>query len=84
MNGPSKLAEQPGTKLIDDFKRKTDKLQAALEHDGNGSSEKHAKHFRDKIVPGMASLREASDALESLVPHGLWPLATYREMLFIK
>jgi glutamine synthetase type III len=32
----------------------------------------------------MTSLRESSDSLEMLVPHELWPLATYREMLFIK
>ena len=32
----------------------------------------------------MAALRETGDALEMLVPHGMWPLATYREMLFIK
>ena len=55
----------------------------ALEHEG-ASAEKHAKHFRDVIVPAMAKLRDAGDALEVLIPHGTWPLATYREMLFIK
>ena len=29
-------------------------------------------------------IREAGDALELLIPHGDWPLPTYREMLFIK
>jgi glutamine synthetase len=72
------------TKLTDEFKRKTDKLQAALGHDGDGSAEKHAKHFRDEVVPAMASVRETGDALECIIPHELWPLATYREMLFIK
>jgi glutamine synthetase type III len=32
----------------------------------------------------MAGLRDAGDALEAVIPHALWPLATYREMLFIK
>ena len=32
----------------------------------------------------MNALREAGDALEGLVPQNLWPLPTYREMLFIK
>jgi glutamine synthetase len=32
----------------------------------------------------MEALREAGDGLESIVPHDLWPLPTYREMLFIK
>jgi glutamine synthetase len=70
-------------KLTDDFKKRTDKLEAAIAH-GGGSAEKHAKHFRDAVIPAMVSLREASDALESTIPHALWPLATYREMLFIK
>ena len=32
----------------------------------------------------MVSLRDAGDALEVAMPHESWPLATYREMLFIK
>jgi glutamine synthetase len=72
------------TKLTDDFGRKADKLQHSLEHEGDGSAEKHAKHFRDVVVPGMAALRDAGDQLEEMIPHELWPLATYREMLFIK
>jgi glutamine synthetase len=71
------------TKLTDEFKRRTDKLAKALDHDG-GSAEQHAKHFRDVVVTGMESLREAGDALEVIIPHETWPLATYREMLFIK
>jgi glutamine synthetase len=72
------------TKLTDEFKRRTDKLERALDHEGNGSSEKHAKHFRDAVIPAMTALRETGDELELLTPHELWPLATYREMLFIK
>ena len=71
------------TKGADDLKRRTDKLQNALEHEG-GSSEKHAKHFRDVVRPAMETLREAGDDLELQMPHELWPLATYREMLFVK
>jgi glutamine synthetase len=72
------------TRLTDDFRRRTDKLQHALEHEGNGSAEKHAKHFRDAVIPAMSALREAGDELELMIPHETWPLATYREMLFIK
>jgi glutamine synthetase len=71
-------------KLTDELKRRADKLQKALEHEGDGSADRHAKHFRDAVVPAMAALRETGDALECIVPHELWPLATYREMLFIK
>src|SRR5712671_6310482 len=72
------------TKLTDDFKRRADKLQHALEHEGDGSAEKHARHFRDVVIPAMTALREGGDDLELVIPHETWPLATYREMLFIK
>ncbi len=71
-------------KLTDVLKRRTDKLAHALEHEGNGSAEKHARHFRDVVIPAMTALRETGDALELQIPHESWPLATYREMLFIK
>jgi glutamine synthetase len=71
------------TKLVDRFKVQTDSLVGLLEHSG-GSAEKHAKYMRDKIVPAMAKLREIGDEIEVLTPHEIWPLPTYREMLFVK
>jgi glutamine synthetase len=71
------------TALTDKFKTATDKLQTLLEHEG-GDAEKHAKYFRDKVVPTMAALREIGDELECMIPHDLWPLPTYREMLFVR
>jgi glutamine synthetase len=71
------------TKLVDRFKQQADKLEKELAHEG-GAADKHARHFRDKVVPAMAALRELGDELEVIMPHGTWPLATYREMLFIK
>jgi glutamine synthetase len=71
------------TKTIDAFRKSTDKLADALEHSG-GSSEKHAKYMRDTVVPAMSALRELGDRIETTVPSGVWPLPTYREMLFIK
>jgi len=71
------------TKLADKLKIETDALAALLEH-GGGSAEKHAKFMRDKVVPAMAKLRETGDSIEVLTPHSLWPLPTYREMLFVK
>jgi glutamine synthetase len=69
--------------LIDQLKSQADDLAHKLEHAGS-SAEEHAKYFRDNVVPAMASIREVGDALELLIPHGDWPLPTYREMLFIK
>jgi glutamine synthetase len=70
-------------RLIDAFRVQTEKLSSALEHNG-GSAEKHARYMRDTIVPAMAKLRELGDQIELLVPHEIWPLPTYREMLFVK
>jgi glutamine synthetase len=70
--------------LTDECKMRVDQLQHLLEHESNGSAEKHAKYFRDKVIPTMNALREAGDGLEAILPHDIWPLPTYREMLFIK
>ena len=79
---PKKLLDRLSG-LIDELKTKADDLAHQLEHT-DGDSVGHAKHMRDQIVPLMAGLREAGDSLEMIVPHGAWPLPTYREMLFIK
>jgi glutamine synthetase len=70
--------------LANSCKSRVDALQALLDHDGSGNAEKHAKYFRDKVVPAMVALREAGDGLECVVPHDIWPLPTYREMLFVR
>jgi glutamine synthetase len=71
------------TKLVDRLKVQTDALAKALDH-SNGSAEMHAKYMRDKVVPAMNTLRETGDEIEVLTPHEIWPLPTYREMLFVK
>jgi glutamine synthetase len=71
------------TKLVDRFKTEADKLESLLDHNG-GSAEKHAKYMRDKVIPAMGRLREFGDQIEVLTPHEIWPLPTYREMLFVK
>jgi glutamine synthetase len=71
-------------RLTDECKIRVDHLQELLEQAHADTPEKHMKFFRDKVVPAMALLREAGDSLECVVPHGTWPLPTYREMLFIK
>jgi len=72
------------TKLVDKFKAQTDALEAALSHQSGGGADKHAKYMRDKVVPAMAKLREIGDQIETATPHAIWPLPTYREMLFVK
>jgi len=69
--------------LVDRFRALTEALATALDH-SSPSAEKHARYMRDKIVPAMGALREVGDQLELVIPHELYPLPTYREMLFVK
>jgi len=69
--------------LVDRFRSQTDTLAADLAHT-SASAEKHATYMRDTIVPDMAALRDLGDQLEVVLPHELYPLPTYREMLFVK
>jgi glutamine synthetase len=69
--------------LVDELRQRTDRLANGLDEHAS-SAEKHAKYMRDTIVPAMAALRDTGDQIELVVPHELWPLPTYREMLFIK
>ncbi|MES2124104.1 MAG: glutamine synthetase III [Gemmatimonadota bacterium] len=45
---------------------------------------KHAQHIKAKVRPAMARLRAAVDALENLIAADLWPMPTYRQLLFLK
>src|SRR5690606_10324381 len=65
-------------KLTDTLRTTADKLAKALEHaaNDNGGADKHAKYFRDKVIPLMNQRRETGDALELAIPHELWPLPT--------
>src|SRR5881628_453174 len=63
------------TKLTDALKQRTDKLAHALDHEGDGDTVEHARHFRDVVIPAMAALRETGDDLELMIPHETWPLA---------
>jgi glutamine synthetase len=71
------------TGLVDAFRVRTEALKDATAHQ-SADPEKHAKHMRDVVIPAMNDLRETGDQIELLVPHELWPLPTYREMLFVK
>ncbi len=45
---------------------------------------KQAKYIVSTILPIMAECRELGDRLETMVSADLWPLPSYREMLFIR
>ena len=43
-----------------------------------------AVYLRKTIFPMMNSVRHLADTLETWVAHDLWPLPSYRELLFFK
>jgi glutamine synthetase len=72
------------TASITGFQEALATLDHALAHHAEGDPYAHAKYARDTLLPAMASLRVLGDKLEGLVADDLWPLPTYREMLFLK
>ncbi|MGA2230322.1 MAG: glutamine synthetase III [Tepidisphaeraceae bacterium] len=69
---------------IADLQKGIAKLDKALHHHPEGDAYAHAKAARDSLLPAMLDVRKAADKLETIVADDLWPLPTYREMLFIR
>ena len=72
------------TANITEFQKATAALDKSLGHHGDGDAYAHAKHMRDDVIPAMTELRKQGDKLETVVADDLWPLPTYREMLFVR
>ena len=71
------------TKLVDQFRaqdRHAGGRARSLQHVDGKAREVHARHGR----AAHGDLRDLGDQIELIMPHELWPLPTYREMLFIK
>jgi glutamine synthetase len=66
------------------FQTAIGKLDKALNHHAEGDLLSHAKHAKEGILAAMLEVRETADRLEGMVSDDLWPLPTYREMLFIR
>ncbi len=71
------------TGLVGIFEKNIEALEKTLAHSGL-DIRAEVTHFHDHVIPAMAALREIADQIESILPDDLWPLPTYREMLFIK
>jgi glutamine synthetase len=82
--GPQTEVLKSLTASIGSFQKAIVDLDHATAHQGSGDALAHAKHVRDGIIPAMNQVRATADRLEGLVADDLWPLPTYREMLFIK
>ena len=69
---------------VNDLQRGIGALEKAAAHHGDGEPYAHAKHMREHVFPALNNVRTAADKLETIVSDELWPLPTYREMLFIR
>jgi glutamine synthetase len=81
--GVLKTAERVSD-LID---RLTDKLDILAEQNqelGGDEVVSKAEHMRQNIIPALNDVRDVVDRLERIVPDDLWPVPTYRDMLFVK
>jgi glutamine synthetase len=69
--------------MVDEFRRRiADVERLAGHHEADPA--KHAAQQARELKPAMARLRETGDAIESQVAADLWPMPTYRDLLFLK
>ena len=72
------------TVLVGELEKTIEALEKSLAHHSAGDLRAEVTHFHDIVIPVMTSVREVADQVEVILPDDLWPLPTYREMLFIK
>ncbi|MEX0692527.1 MAG: glutamine synthetase III [Gemmatimonadales bacterium] len=56
--------------------------KVAARHDEDPAA--HAHHIEARVIPAMRELRTLGDALQLEIAADLWPMPTYRELLFLK
>lgn len=83
-NAPQLTLLKTLTNGIGDLQKALADLDHAISHHAEGELIDHAKFTRDKVIPAMNAVRTSADKLETIVADDLWPIPTYREMLFIK
>lgn len=70
--------------LVDELADALDELDAQNAELGGDEMSSKAVHMRDNVIPAMNAVRDVVDRMEAVVPDDLWPLPTYRDMLFVK
>ncbi len=79
----SAVALREFVKLVTELREATAELEKATAHHTDDGM-KHAEHMKRVVRPAMARVREVGDTLETHVTAELWPLPTYRQLLFLK
>ncbi len=70
--------------LIDELTEALDELDAQNEELGGDEVSEKVFHMRDHVIPAMNAVRDAADRMEKVIPDDLWPLPSYRDILFVK
>ncbi len=70
--------------LIDELTEALDELDAQNEELGGDEVSEKVFHMRDNVIPAMNAVRDAADRMEKVIPDDLWPLPSYRDILFVK
>ncbi len=82
LGGVVKLVEKVST-LVNQFTDAVEELVRVNADLGGDTIESKAYHMRDAVIPAMTTVRDLADQLEKVVPDDVWPLPTYRDMLFV-
>jgi len=81
--GVGKMAKEI-SELIDELEEALTQLRSQNAELGGEDLSSKVVHMREHIIPAMGRVRKVVDRLEKLVPDDLWPVPTYRDMLFIR
>jgi glutamine synthetase len=81
--GVTRIAKEVSD-LVDSLEETLNALTEQNAELGGDETSSKVVHMREKVIPAMLKVREVVDRLEKLVPDDLWPVPTYRDMLFVK
>ena len=70
--------------LVNELAGALDELDAQNEELGGDEVAEKVVHMRSNVIPAMNAVRDVADRMEKVIPDDLWPLPTYRDMLFVK
>lgn len=69
---------------IDELQSALGKLIDSNKDLGGDTAHQKAHHMLHNVIPAMNKVRHATDRLERITAGDLWPLPTYRDILFVK
>ena len=70
--------------LIDELTEALDELDTQNEELGGDEVASKVVHMRNSVIPAMNAVRDVADRMEKIIPDDLWPVPSYRDMLFVK